>query len=128
MENIEVGYSRRMPETIVGETVGDVGEVEGFAIEGYQGRPVTRQMFNSRDERCLFLSNVPQEVLVYYQVTVVDNADPKKDDGAGKETQGLDIKEDVVTRLMEACGSQDGGMGFRMPVADQVHDLGGITI
>ena len=74
-----MGDPCRRAHAVVSKTIGDVGEVERFAIEGDQRRPVSGQVFNRRDKGGLLLCYIAQQVLADDKLPVLDHPDHRKE-------------------------------------------------
>jgi hypothetical protein len=85
---------------------------------------VTTQVSADRDQRCLLLPDIPQQVLVHNELSTIHSSDPEKDYGAGKQPERLDIEKYEIPGFMETCSTKDERVGLCVPAADQVCNIG----
>jgi hypothetical protein len=102
VEYIEMRDPGQGFHTIIGETIGEIREIEGLSIEGDNSRVCTGQMLTGSGKCGWFFTNIAKQVLPDMKIPAPDETDTKKDDGAGEEPEGLNIEKNEIFRSMEA--------------------------
>ena len=130
MKDIEMrdAGTGRSVHPIVPEPVIDVGKVECFAIKRYESFSFTGQVADCLIECSLFLSNITEQVLVNIQGSIFYHPDTEENDWPGEQAHGLDIKKNIILRVVQTRCSQHQWVRFCMSFTNEFHDITRIPV
>ena len=116
-------YINKSTHPIESKPICKIRGIECFSIEGDQCRALGSEMVHCCQKSRRFFCNIAQQVLPDNQPVILKESDTEKDNRPGEKTHRLNIEENIILRFMEASCTKDMGMGFRMTVPDEFHDL-----